>query len=104
MTVWQDALDKEHFFRQVNNETWEEMTNGSRYATFNFLKSPISQTVNLFESKRNFYIQLKCGIATWGHHLSTITQTWLSMGYWTDKRGSNICSSFLSNYEQFVYL
>ena len=92
MTIWQDKNDAGHLFRQIDAKTWEEVFNGIRYATFEFVGSPSSQTINLFASDRNFYIQLKCGQSTWGNFLSTITQYGLNFGYWSDQSGSNLCN------------
>ena len=80
-------------FRQLDANTWEEVFNGKRFATFLFVPSFSSQTINLFASDRNFYIQLKCDQSTWGNSLSAITQYVLNFGYWTDNNGSNLCSS-----------
>ena len=92
MTIWQDDEDAEHFFRQIDANNWKEVFNETRYVTYELVGSPSSQTINLFASDRNVYIQLKCGLSTWGNFLSTITQYGLNYGYWTDDNGSNFCN------------
>ena len=93
MILWKDLNDAGHIFRQLNATTWEEIQNGKRFATFIYVSSLLSQTVNLFANDRNFYVQLKCNQSTWGSSLSTIAQHGLNVGYWTDNNGSNLCSS-----------
>ena len=60
--IWQDDEDAEHFFGQIYANNWEEVFNETRYATYEFVGSASSQTINLFASDRNVYIQLKCGL------------------------------------------
>ena len=92
MTIWQDRDNANHFFRQIDANNWEEVFNGIRYATYILVGSPSSQTINLFSSDRNFYIQLKCGLSTWGYYLNTITNYGFKLGYWFDQSGSNLCN------------
>ena len=93
MTLWKDINNVAHIFRQLNANTWEEVFNGKRFATFVYVSSLLSKTVTLFANDRNVYIQLNCVQSTWGNSLSTITQYVLNFGYWTDNNGSNLCSS-----------
>ena len=69
------------------------MLNGYRYATYKLVFSPLSQRINLFSSDRNFYIQLKCGLSTWGYYLNTIKQYGFKLGYWFDQSGLDLCSN-----------
>ena len=93
MTLWKNINNTGHIFRQLDTNTWEEVFNGKRFATFLFVPPHLSQAVNLFANDRNFYIQLNCVKSTWGNSLSTITQYTFNFGYWTDNNGFNLCSS-----------
>ncbi len=92
LTIWQDKNDVGHFFRQIDENTWEEVFNGTKYYTFKLVFSALSQTINLFERDYNFYVQLKCSQCTYGLKLSTITDNSLYSGYWTDNSGIDLCS------------